>query len=172
MDPIPDTRTEIGLDPRLAANWDDRVPVHAASNDYGMQRFVDDPSHLSAVVAFDAPLIGDVSGLKLAHLQCHIGTDSVSLARLGASVTGVDFSEPALVEARRLAQACGADARFVLANVYDAAAACGATSTSCTPPSAPSPSSMTSIDGRRRWPGSCGRVAGSTSAISPLPVRL
>ena len=78
------------------ANWDDRVPVHVASAGYGVQRFVDDPEHLSDVVAFDAPLLGDVRGRSLVHLQCHIGTDSISLARLGAEVTGLSFSEPAV----------------------------------------------------------------------------
>ena len=52
------------------------------------------------------------------HLQCHIGTDTVSLARLGASMTGLDFSGPAVGQARSLAARIGADARFVQADVY------------------------------------------------------
>jgi hypothetical protein len=71
------------------ANWDDRVPAHVASADYAVQRFLDDPAFLSDVVRFDLPLLGDVAGLRGAHLQCHIGTDTVSLARLGASMTGL-----------------------------------------------------------------------------------
>jgi SAM-dependent methyltransferase len=86
-----------------------------------VQRFLDDPAFLSDVVRFDLPLLGDVSGLRGVHLQCHIGTDTVSLARLGASMTGLDFSGPAVAEAARLATATGADASFVQADVYDAA---------------------------------------------------
>jgi SAM-dependent methyltransferase len=59
------------------------------------------------------------------HLQCHIGTDTVSLARLGASMTGLDFSAPAVEQARRLADRTGADARFVEADVYAAAEVLG-----------------------------------------------
>ena len=103
------------------ANWEDRVPAHVASADYAVQRFLDDPAFLSDVVRFDLPLLGDVSGLRGVHLQCHIGTDTISLARLGASMTGLDFSGAAVAEAARLAAAVGADASFVEADVYDAA---------------------------------------------------
>ena len=69
---------------------------------------------------FDRPLLGSVDGLRGVHLQCHIGTDTVSLARLGARMTGLDFSPAALAEARRLAASAGADVEFVEADVYDA----------------------------------------------------
>jgi SAM-dependent methyltransferase len=73
------------------ANWDSRVPHHVAG--YGLQRYRDDPAHLSDVVSFDLPRLGSIEGLDVVHLQCHIGTDTLSLARLGArSVTGLDFS--------------------------------------------------------------------------------
>ncbi len=108
------------------ANWDERVPAHAASPDYGVERFIADPQYLSDVVRFDLPLLGDVAGLRGIHLQCHIGTDTISLARLGASMTGVDFSEPAIGQARTLAERTGADATFVQCDVYDAANAVGA----------------------------------------------
>jgi SAM-dependent methyltransferase len=103
------------------ANWDDRVPAHVGSADYAVQRFLDDPAFLSDVVKFDLPLLGDVSGVCGVHLQCHIGTDTISLARLGASMTGLDFSGAAVAEATRLAAAAGAGASFVQADVYDAA---------------------------------------------------
>ena len=70
------------------ANWDDRVAAHAASPDYAVARFTDDPSFLSEVVSFDRPRLGDIAGLDAVHLQCHIGTDTVSLARLGAKHDG------------------------------------------------------------------------------------
>jgi SAM-dependent methyltransferase len=106
------------------ANWDERAPAHAASPGYGVQRFAADPDHLSHVVRFDRPRLGPLDGLDVVHLQCHIGTDTVSLARLGAkSVTGLDFSAQSLDEARRIAAAAGADVRFVQSDVYDARAA-------------------------------------------------
>ncbi|WP_229401654.1 class I SAM-dependent methyltransferase [Micromonospora okii] len=102
------------------ANWDERAPAHAASPDYGVERFLADPAHLSEVVRFDLPRLGKVTGLRGVHLQCHIGTDTVSLHRLGARMTGLDFSPAALAEARRLAAGTGAPVDFVEADVYDA----------------------------------------------------
>ena len=102
------------------ANWDDRAPAHAASPDYAVQRFAEDPGYLSHVVRFDRPLLGDISGLRGVHLQCHIGTDTVSLSRLGARMTGLDFSGASLAQARRLAGLAGAPVDFTAGNVYDA----------------------------------------------------
>jgi len=102
------------------ASWDERVPAHVASAGYQVDRFAADPGFLSEVVRFDRPRLGDVNGLRGVHLQCHIGTDTVSLARLGASMTGLDFSVPAVAAARELAQRTGADATFVQGDVYAA----------------------------------------------------
>jgi 2-polyprenyl-3-methyl-5-hydroxy-6-metoxy-1,4-benzoquinol methylase len=107
------------------ASWDDRVAAHAASPDYNVDDFIADPGFISHVVRFDLPLLGDVRGLRGVHLQCHIGTDTISLARLGASMTGVDFSGPAVRQARALAEQTGADASFVESDVYAAADAVG-----------------------------------------------
>ena len=107
------------------ASWDERAPAHAASPDYARQQFIDDPSFLSAVVRFDVPLLGDIRGLRAVHLQCHIGTDTISLARLGATMTGVDFSPASVAEARHLSEETRAGVEFVEANVYDAVAALG-----------------------------------------------
>jgi len=101
-------------------SWDERAAAHAASPDYGLDRYLSDPSFIGEIVSFDLPRLGNVSGLAGVHLQCHIGTDTVSLARLGASMTGVDFSAPAIDAARSLALATSADATFVQAEVYDA----------------------------------------------------
>ncbi|MEU0532436.1 class I SAM-dependent methyltransferase [Amycolatopsis tolypomycina] len=108
------------------ANWDERAVLHAASPDYGLARFAADPAHLSGVVRFDRPRLGDLTGLRGVHLQCHLGTDTVSLSRLGAAMTGLDFSGAALAEARRLASAAAADIDFHEANVYDAVDVLGA----------------------------------------------
>ncbi|MET7420813.1 class I SAM-dependent methyltransferase [Dactylosporangium sp. NPDC005555] len=102
------------------AQWDERAPAHAASPGYFRQRFVDDPAFLSKEVRFDLPRLGDIGGLRAVHLQCHIGTDTLSLHRLGADVTGLDFSGASLAEARSLAAATGADIGYVEADVYDA----------------------------------------------------
>jgi SAM-dependent methyltransferase len=100
------------------ANWDERAPLHAASAAYAVERFVTDREFLSGVVRFDLPRLGDVAGLLGVHLQCHIGTDTVSLARLGARMTGVDLSPASLAEARRLAAAVGSNVEFVESDVY------------------------------------------------------
>jgi SAM-dependent methyltransferase len=100
------------------ANWDSRVPIHAER--YGLEKYRADSAWLSEIVRFDLPRLGDVSGLDALHLQCHLGPDTLTLARLGARVTGLDFSAPALAVARDLARDCGAQVRYVEAEVYDA----------------------------------------------------
>jgi SAM-dependent methyltransferase len=72
------------------------------------------------VVRFDLPRLGDVAGLDGIHLQCHIGTDTVSLARLGARMSGLDFSAPALEVASRLAADCDRRIDYRVGDVYDA----------------------------------------------------
>ena len=108
------------------ASWDERVPAHAASLDYALERFVEDPEFLSGVVRFDLPRLGDVGGARGVHLQCHIGTDTISLARLGARMTGLDFSAPAVAQAAALARRVDATADFVEADVYEAVDVLGA----------------------------------------------
>ena len=63
--------------------------------------------------------LGDVSGKKLLHLQCHFGLDTLSWARMGADVTGVDFSEEAIITAKSLAGELGIKADFLCSNIYD-----------------------------------------------------
>ncbi len=112
------------MDESLSINltsWNERVPAHAASPGYAVNRFLEDPGHISDVVRFDAERLGDISGLRGVHLQCHIGTDTLSLARLGARMSGLDFSAPALDEARRLAERTGTEIEYVEAEVYAAA---------------------------------------------------
>ncbi len=101
------------------ANWNERATLHAArdGSGYGVQRYVDDREALSDVVRFDLPLLGDIVGTRAVHLQCHIGTDTLSLARLGARVTGLDFSENAVAEARRLVGETGDAVDFIQSDV-------------------------------------------------------
>jgi SAM-dependent methyltransferase len=103
------------------ANWDERAPAHAASDYYAFDRYAAEPDYLSEVVRFDVPRLGELTGLRGVHLQCHIGTDTVSLARLGARMTGLDFSPASVEQARRLAELAGADVEFHTADVHDAA---------------------------------------------------
>ncbi|MGO4533808.1 class I SAM-dependent methyltransferase [Leifsonia sp. 2MCAF36] len=105
------------------ANWDDRATLHADRGQHGyrISQYIDDRAAISGVVRFDLPRLGSVEGLRTAHLQCHIGTDTLSLARLGAHVTGLDFSANAIDEARRLVADTGDDVDFVVADVYEAA---------------------------------------------------
>jgi len=107
------------------AHWNSRVPHHVQG--YGLDRFRSDPDHLSDVVRFDRPRLGDLEGLDVVHLQCHIGTDTLSLSRLGAhSVAGLDFSGPALEAAALLARQCGASIDYVESDLYGAVEALGA----------------------------------------------
>jgi SAM-dependent methyltransferase len=73
----------------------------------------------------DGPAMPCSSGGRDSHLQCHIGTDTISLARLGARVTGLDFSPSAIAAARDLAARAGVEATFVESELYDACAALG-----------------------------------------------
>jgi SAM-dependent methyltransferase len=107
------------------ANWESRVPLHTAPDGYDLAAF-DDPDHLSAVVRYDLPRLGRLDGRDVVHLQCHIGTDTVSLARLGArSTLGLDFSPAALAAGGALAERAGVEVRFVQSDVYDAVDALG-----------------------------------------------
>ncbi|WP_197382738.1 class I SAM-dependent methyltransferase [Mycolicibacterium mengxianglii] len=108
------------------ANWEARVPLHLGPGGYDLASF-QDPDFLSGVVRYDLPRLGDIAGLDVVHLQCHIGTDTVSLARLGPrSVTGLDFSPSAITAAMSLATHAATDVRFVESDVYDAAPVLGA----------------------------------------------
>ena len=102
------------------ANWNDRVAAHLASPGYDVEGFVTVPHRISKAVMLDREELGDVRGLSLLHLQCHIGLDTLSWARLGAQVTGLDFSPPAISAAREISRRTQTPAHFVLADVYDA----------------------------------------------------
>lgn len=105
------------------ANWDARVDIHVGSEGYGIRRFVDDPEFVGGVVRFDAAKLGNVDGSRLLHLQCHIGTDTIGWARLGAEVTGIDISPKSIEAARNLSESTGTRARFIVSELYDAPAA-------------------------------------------------
>jgi 2-polyprenyl-3-methyl-5-hydroxy-6-metoxy-1,4-benzoquinol methylase len=98
------------------STWNDKVDVHMASDFYDMDGFLNGKSTLNEI---ELELLGDVSGKKILHLQCHFGQDTLSLAKMGAEVTGVDFSEKAIAKARALTQTLNLKAQFVCCDVYD-----------------------------------------------------
>ncbi len=105
------------MDTRIAVNkelWDSRVEAHLASKFYDMESFRAGKCSLQAL---DRELMGPVDGLTLLHLQCHFGQDTLSWARLGARVTGVDLSDTAVEAAGTLARELDLPARFQAANL-------------------------------------------------------
>ena len=103
----------------LASNrkaWDGWAAVHFGSEYYDVAGFKTGKCTLKSV---EVEELGDVTGKSLLHLQCHFGLDSLSLARRGARVTGVDFSEQAVSTAWRLNEEENLGARFVRSNIYE-----------------------------------------------------
>lgn len=98
------------------ALWNARVAHHVASKLYDVDAFVAGAEVLGRI---ELELLGELRGQELLHLQCHFGQDTLALARHGARVTGLDFSEAALAEAERLAQRCGLEATWVLSDVTE-----------------------------------------------------
>ena len=101
------------------ANWDERVPVHLASPEYDLTTLRSGRRRLDVLTEAMLP---PLAGLRVLHLQCHFGRDTLVLAGQGADVTGVDFSPPAIAAAQALAAELGLPAHFVLSDVYGAPA--------------------------------------------------
>jgi len=104
------------------ANWDERVRVHIGPGGYDLSDLRAGHGKLNTIEEAELP---PVDGKRVAHLQCHFGADSLTLAQRGAEVVGLDFSAPAIEAARELADELGLvnRARFVHADLYDALAA-------------------------------------------------
>lgn len=96
--------------------WNEITPIHARSAFYDVEGFKQGRNTLMSI---EREELGDVSGKSLLHLQCHFGMDTLSWARLGASVTGIDFSEEAIALAQTLSQEVDIPARFIQTNIYD-----------------------------------------------------
>jgi 2-polyprenyl-3-methyl-5-hydroxy-6-metoxy-1,4-benzoquinol methylase len=94
--------------------WDKRTKVHVESEFYDIKSFKNGKSSLNSI---ELEQVGDVSGKSLLHLQCHFGLDTLSWARLGAEVTGVDLSADAIKQANALQKAMGLKANFVESDV-------------------------------------------------------
>ena len=95
-------------------SWNSRVPIHLSSKFYNVDSFKEGRTSLSPI---EIEGLGDVNQKSLLHLQCHFGQDSLSLARQGAIVTGVDFSEKAIESAQSIAGEMNVSAKF-LVNKY------------------------------------------------------
>ena len=111
------------MDERTKTNylmWNDIVDVHARAESYNLEGFKRGENVLYSI---ELDEVGDVRGKSLLHLQCHFGLDTMSWARLGAHVTGLDFSDKAIALARSLSRELKIPAKFVQASVYDAATA-------------------------------------------------
>jgi hypothetical protein len=147
------------------AGWEDRVPIHTGPGGYDVAGLLADPARLTNTVRHDREALGPLTGLRVAHLQCHLGTDTLSLARMGAAeVTGLDFSPRAIAHCRSLFERAGRAGRFVEGDVHDADGCSARATTSSTPRSARSTGSPRSAAGSPSPPPCSSRAAGSTCA--------
>ncbi len=96
--------------------WNKKTEVHIQSEFYDVDNFLNGKSSLNDI---ELNLLGDIKGKTILHLQCHFGQDSISLSRLGAEVTGVDFSETAIEKAQQYAHKTNTNTQFICCNVYD-----------------------------------------------------
>lgn len=124
MPPVPENWNELNR-----RNWDERAPLHARSAFYDVDGFVAGKPSLEP---FEVDELGPLGDLRLVHLQCHLGLDTLDLVRLhpGLTAVGLDFSEPAIGEATALAERVGLSSRcsFVVGDVMEAATALGGSS--------------------------------------------
>jgi len=97
--------------------WNAKVPIHVNSVMYNMEAFMAGETSLDKATL---DLVGDIKGKKILHLQCHFGQDTLSMARMGATVTGLDISNEAIEKAKALNVELDLDAQFIESNVYDA----------------------------------------------------
>lgn len=125
-------RRELHQHNRLA--WDAATPAHSSHkrDEAGFLRaggttLFDDEVHLLLGTGPEGPALETIraggprplAGLRLLHAPCNAGQDTLSLAQLGADVTGVDISDTAIAAARALSDASGIPARFEAADLYD-----------------------------------------------------
>lgn len=97
-------------------SWNKKTPIHLTSSFYDLEGFLAGNTSLKEI---ELKLLGDVKGKSILHLQCHFGQDTISLSRLGASVTGVDFSDESIAAAKKLTQECKSDCEFICCNIYE-----------------------------------------------------
>lgn len=96
--------------------WNKKTEVHLNSTFYDVESFIKGKSSLNRI---ELDLLGDVTGKSILHLQCHFGQDTISLGRMGAKVTGIDFSDEAIKAAKDLVNKANIDANFICCDIYD-----------------------------------------------------
>lgn len=97
-------------------SWNNRTDAHLKSEFYDLNGFLKGNSSLNAI---ELNLLGNVQGKSILHLQCHFGQDSISLSRLGAEVTGIDFSDKAIENAKRISAETNSNVEFICCNLYE-----------------------------------------------------
>ena len=115
MDDVAKNYVEINYVEINKKAWNKRTQVHLDSKFYDVKSFVNGQSSLNVIELNE---VGEVKGKSLLHLQCHFGQDTLSWARLGAQVTGVDFSSEAIERANELASKIGVQANFINDDIY------------------------------------------------------
>jgi 2-polyprenyl-3-methyl-5-hydroxy-6-metoxy-1,4-benzoquinol methylase len=96
--------------------WNKRTGVHKGSAFYDVASIKVGKTSLNKI---ELKEVGDVKGKSLLHLQCHFGLDTLSWAREGALVTGIDLSDNAIEYAQQLSGELKIPAEFICCNVYD-----------------------------------------------------
>ena len=96
--------------------WNKRTPIHLKSNFYNHEAFKKGKSSLKPI---ELSAIGDITGKTLLHLQCHFGQDSISLARMGAEVTAVDFSDIAIIEVKKISNQMSTPVNFIECDILN-----------------------------------------------------
>lgn len=97
-------------------NWNKRTELHYNSEFYDNENFIKGKTSLNKI---ELKLLGDIKEQSILHLQCHFGQDSISLARLGGDVVGVDLSDKSIEKAKELNKICNQNVRFINSDVYD-----------------------------------------------------
>ena len=97
-------------------SWNKRTEAHLESEFYDVEGFLKGKTSLNEI---ELNLLGNIQGKSILHLQCHFGQDSISLARMGAHITGVDFSETAIENAQKLAHESSIATKFICCNLYE-----------------------------------------------------
>lgn len=98
------------------ASWNELTSIHVDSDFYDVVGFRNGKSSLNSIELTE---IGDVKGKKILHLQCHFGLDTLSFARLGANVTGIDISDESIKMAQKLSDELSIPAKFIRSNIYE-----------------------------------------------------
>lgn len=96
--------------------WNEMTPIHVRSHIYAVDEFKKKKDSLHEIEITE---LGDVSGKTLLHLQCHFGLDTLSWARRGAKVTGIDFSNKAIDYAKKLSAEIDIPGEFLCCNIFD-----------------------------------------------------